>query len=186
MKNTIKLGLLALAMLSTQATAEEVNTYLYEDEPRAGWFGGLGLGVHNTTFDLSGFSDTSSETGVASSIKIGYNFTEQFAISYVRNAAWYSLNNDTFISGITGLGATYYFLPQQETWYASVVAGIGDYANLDDVGSETGSAFMGTIGYEFAPHWQAEASYMFTSIDDSYGDTLETSSIQLLINYSWY
>lgn len=180
MKNILKLGLLALTMLATQATAEEVNTYLYQDEPRGGWFGGIGLGAHDTTYD------NHSEMGVASSLKVGYNFTEQFGISYVRNAAWYSLNNDTFISGISGLGATYYFLPQQETWYASVVAGVGDYANLDDVGSETGSAFMGTIGYEFAPHWQAEASYMYTSIDDSYGQTLETSSIQLLINYSWY
>jgi len=187
MKQTLKRILLLVVLLATQNYAENLRVDdlavpMFPEESREGWSGTIGLGGHYTSFDNS----FDSQTSIASSLKIGYHFTEQFAMEYVRNISWYSLGDDLFISGITGLGATYYFLPQQETWYASFVAGIGDFANIDDSGSETGSAFMATIGYEFAPHWQAEASWMTTSIDDSYNATLDTSSIQLLINYSWY
>lgn len=191
MRQTLTRILLTLALLTTQHYAESYQTQdlsvpLYPDVSREGWHGGLGIGGHITSFDFNGYDGFDSEGGIATSIKIGYNFTEQISLEYIRNASWYTLSNDTFISGLSGIGATYYFLPQQETWYAGLALGLGDFVNLDDKGSETGSAFMATVGYEFAPHWQAEAVWMTTSITDSYDDTLDTSSVQILLNYSWY
>jgi hypothetical protein len=86
-----------------------------------------------------------------------------------------------------GLGATYYFQPQAETIYISLTAGLGDIANIDESTSDTGSAVMLTLGYEFSPHWQLEASWLGTSIDYDYSDvSTETSSVQFSLNYSWY
>jgi len=86
-----------------------------------------------------------------------------------------------------GIGATYYFQPQAKTWYISATAGLGDLANIDASTSNTGGAFMLTLGYEFSPHWQIEGSLLSTSIDNDYNDnTIDTSSVQFLLNYSWY
>lgn len=185
MKHTVKYIFLILTLFISQGYADFIEDDLsipMFGESREGWSGGIGLGGHSTSFDAA----YDNQISVATSLKIGYNFTEQFAVQYVRNVSWYSLNDTLFISGITGLEARYYFTPEQETLYMGIAGGVGDFANLEDEGSETGNAWMATIGYEFSPHWQAEASWMTTSIDDSYDRTLDTSSVQLLINYSWY
>jgi len=196
MKNSLKLALLALTLLTGNLYADSIDTndlyneVIEESEEaanyqilREGWFGGIGIGGHATSFDLDNHK---SRQGIASSIKVGYNFTEQWAVHYTRNASWYSAFRDNYTSGIMGIGVTYYFLPEQETWYTSVVAGVGDHVNLDEETSATGAAFMGTIGYEFAAHWQAEASLMYTNIEDKNDVTLKTTSLQFTINYSWY
>ena len=202
MKNSLKPALLALTLLTGNLYAASIdntdnidtnelyNEVIAESEEtlsytalREGWFGGIGIGGHATSFDLDNYT---SKQGIASSLKLGYNFTEQWAVHYTRNAAWYSAFKDNYVSGIMGIGATYYFLPKQETWYTSVVVGVGDHLNLDKETSVTGTALMGTVGYEFAAHWQAEASLMYTDIEDKNDVTLKTTSLQFTINYSWY
>ena len=197
MKQILKNILLSCMLLSTQnyADVSEVEDLNYEDlstpmtfeKSREGWAGSLGLGLHRTSFNILHYDDDpKSRTSIASSFKIGYNFTNQLGIQYINNVSWYKHEKDRYASGITGIGATYYFLPEQETWYASTALGIGTYANLSEDESATGPAFMATVGYEFSPHWQAEASWIKSSIDDANDDTLESSSLQFLINYSWY
>ena len=196
MKYTIKFALLSLALLTTNLYANNndldilYNEVIAESEEtlshevlREGWFGGIGIGGHTTSFDLDNHK---SRKGIESSIKVGYNFAEQWAVQYTRNVSWYSAFGDNYTSGIMGIGATYYFLPEQETWYTSIVAGLSDHVNLDEETSVTGTAFMGTLGYEFAAHWQAEASLMYTDVEDKKDVTLKTTSLQFTINYSWY
>ena len=196
MNNYLKPALLALTLLTGNLYADSINTndlyneVIAESEEtlsytvlREGWFGGIGIGGHSTSFDLDTYK---SKEGIAFSVKLGYNFTEQWAVHCTRNASGYSTLGDNYISGIIGIGATYYFLPEQETWYTSVVAGMGDHLNLDKETSLTGTAFMGTVGYEFAAHWQAEASLMYTDVEDKKDVTLNTTSLQFTINYSWY
>jgi len=190
MRHTLTLTLISLTLLTASTYADEFNSApeisydAYDADSRQGFMGGLGIGYHRTSFD-NNLMDT--ESSVATSIKIGYNFTEQLSLQYVRNVSWYSPNDDLLYSGIMGIGATYYFQPLLQTAYVSIVAGLGDYGNIDNETSDTGSAFMATVGYEFSPHWQAEASWLKTSIDYDYNDlTIDSSSIQLLINYSWY
>ncbi|MEA1879961.1 MAG: outer membrane beta-barrel protein, partial [Campylobacterota bacterium] len=183
----IKLSLLTSLTLLTQANAESFEVNNIFTETREGWMGSIGLGFHSTSFDSDNFLTIDAESGFASSIKLGYNFTEQFGLYYIRNASWYSVpsTNDLHVSGIAGLGATYYFTPNLNTWYASIGVGVGDFANIDEKLSETGSAFLATVGYEFSPHWQAEVSLLSTNIDDD-SSNLETTSVQFLLNYSWY
>lgn len=196
MKNPLKLALLAFTLLTANLYADKKNTTSLYDEVMAesdeilrhpilrdGWFGGIGIGGHATFFDL----DTDkSRKGIASSVKLGYNFTEQWAIHYTRNASWHKSDKDKYASGIMGIGATYYFLPKQKTWYTSLVAGMGDHVNIDKDTSATGLAFMGTVGYEFAAHWQAEANLMHIKVEDNHDISLKATSLQLTINYSWY
>jgi len=215
MKHTVKLSLLTLTLLTTQSYASlfyhndnknvqynshnsdynndtiHYNTHDYgsvaQIDSRQGWMASLGLGMHTTGIGNDYDDTTNTESGLATSLKIGYNFTEQFSVQYVRNASWYTPNDDLFASGIMGIGATFYFQPQAETWYISATAGVADLTNIDASASDTGGAFMLTIGYEFSPHWQIEGSLLGSSIDNDYNDnTIDTSSVQFLLNYSWY
>ena len=195
MKYTIKFALLSLALLTTNLYANNndldilYNEVIAESEEtlnytvlREGWFGGIGIGGHTTSFNQDKHK---SKKGIASSIKAGYNFTEQWAVHLTKNTSWYSSIKDKHTSDIMGIGATYYFLPKQETLYASVVAGISNL-NLDKETSLTSAAFIGTLGYEFETHWQAEVSLMYTDGEDKKDVTLKTTSLQFTINYSWY
>ena len=180
MKNLIKTSLLCVSLFSTYAYAE--------NESRMGWAGGFGIGAHSVGFSSDDFTPIDNQQGLASSLNIGYNFTEQMGVYYVRNASWYTTPNTDklFASGISGIGATYFFKPEQKTFYASVVLGFGDHTNVDDSASEVGVGFMATVGYEFAAHWQGEISLLKTSIEDDYDEELDTTTVQFLINYSWY
>ena len=181
MKKTLTISVLLTTLFSTSLYAEksELNDYarynynkVYPQESREGWTGSLGIGLHTTSFDVNDFSNVDSESSIASSLKFGYNFTQQFGIYYVRNASWFSPEDDLYVNGISGLGLTYYLKPQSKTLYASLAAGIGDFGNIDTSTGETGNAFMATIGYEFSPHWQVEANWMLTNIEDNYNNTL--------------
>jgi hypothetical protein len=214
MKHTLKLGLLSFTLLSSYANAHffghdansvhdnnyninytnnnnanSISTASIDSDLRQGWMASVGFGFHATSLDDNyiGNTDSDAESGLATSFKVGYNFTEQFSLQYVRNVSWYTPEDDLLATGIMGLGATYYFQPQAETLYISLTAGVGDVGNIDASTSDTGSAVMFTLGYEFSPHWQLEASWLGTSIDYDYNDvTKETSSVQFLLNYSWY
>lgn len=171
------------------------------DESRSGFLLGVGAGLHTTDIDyfFDGHPDGSdSESGFATSFKIGGGITDQFALYYVRNASWYSapfyngftVSDTTYTVGIGGLGATYYFSSTAPSGYVMAAIGAGDRAAVFEsgVGTDTGSAFMLGGGYEFSPHLQLEATLLSTDLDSSdfFLITLETTSIQIMMNYVWY
>ncbi len=126
-------------------------------------------------------------------MKLGGGITNQFALYYVRNASWFSSDgsNTTFLVGISGLGASYYFSPSAPSAYILAAIGVGDIAAPfeSDIQSETGDATMIGGGFEVNDHLHLEATILTTEIDDSSGFsnfTLKTSSIQFTINYLWY
>ena len=193
MKNKLKIITLSISLLSVHSFAEVKNTSTKES--KIGWTGSLGLGFHASSLDLSDSSKVSSFTGIASSFKLGYNFTEEFSLYYVRNASWYTQDvpyllgdtkEETFVSGITGIGVSYYFSPTNPALYAGLAVGLGDYTNVTQNSVDIGMAVMATLGYEFAPHWQGELSLLNTSIDGTHENTIDSTSLQVLINYAWY
>ncbi|MGD8560742.1 MAG: hypothetical protein PVH04_13815, partial [Gammaproteobacteria bacterium] len=165
------------------------------DENRTGFILGLGAGLH--TIDIDSFNNgfqlgSDSESGIATSLKLGGGITNQFALYYVRNASWFSSDgsNTTFLVGISGLGASYYFSSSAPSGYILAAVGVGDIdapfeSNIE---ADTGNATMIGGGYEVNDHLHLEVTLLRTDIDSSDFSnlTLETSSIQFTFNYLWY
>lgn len=167
------------------------NAYALDGE-RKGFIIGIGAGLHRVSMDYEGpYADPDEEFGLATSLKIGGGITNQFALYYVRNASWYKLEgyDDSFtaVTGISGIGATYYFSPTAPSGYILGAIGVGDIDAPfeDDIDGETGSAIMIGGGYEFSPHVHIEGTFISTDIDVGPTD-LTTRAFQVTINYLWY
>lgn len=171
------------------------------DGNRQGFILGLGAGLHSIDIDfkLGGSTvQSDSESGIATSIKIGGGITNQFALYYVRNASWYSapasngftVSDVIFTVGISGVGATYYFSPSAPSGYILGAIGLGDISAPfeSNLSTDTGGAYMLGGGYEASTGLHFEVTYLVTDLDSSDLSSLklETSSIQLTVNYLWY
>lgn len=166
------------------------------DGNRKGFIIGIGAGASCVNMDFESPIKSEFKTGLATSLKIGGGISNQFVLYYVRNASWISYQIETeaysykgqkeiFVTGISGLGVTYYFSPESPSWYFLGAIGIGDVATpfADDSGSESGSAFMAGGGYEFSPHAHVEGTILMADIDDV---GLKTNAFQMSVNYLWY
>jgi len=171
------------------------------DDDRKGFMIGVGLGFQKTSIDTSNSNASSnSEAGLATSFRIGGGITEQFSLYYIRSASWfnapYTEGSNTsdiyYVSGLSGLGASYYFQSSTPSAYLTGALGIGDFAAPfeEDIDSDTdtGSAFMIGGGYEIDQHIQLEVTFLRTSIDSKTfnASDFKTSSLQFTINYLWY
>jgi len=187
----LKYVLVVVAMLSaTQSFAF--------DNKRQGFVLGLGAGFHNTDMDFTYYGSTissESESGLATSFKIGGGVTDQFLLYYVRNASWfnapyyngYVTRDETYMLGLSGIGASYFLSPSAPSVYFLGALGIGDLSVPSEGESDTGSAVMFGAGYEFKSHLMLEATLLSTNIDSSNSALgLESRSFQFTINYSFY
>lgn len=176
------------------AAAVSVSSLEAFDEKREGFILSVGAGVSAVTTDITvssgDYSASADETslGLATSLKIGYGFTNQFSVYYVRNASWFGYDNDSaddwYASGIVGVGASYY-IEENSPMYVMAAVGMGDYANASENEGETGSAFMLGGGYEVYPHVQVEATYLVANVEEDNVE-LGTGAFQLTVNYQWY
>lgn len=171
------------------------------DDSRHGLVLGLGAGLHTIDIDYySGPSliESDSRNGIATSFKFGGGITNRFALYYVRNASWYrapfsggsSSSDVLYTVGISGMGSTFFLRPSAPSVYLLAAIGTGDISAPleDDVDTDTGRAFMLGGGYEFQRHWQFEGTLLVTDVDGTgvSGLSVETSSVQLTLNYLWY
>ncbi|RAP30746.1 hypothetical protein DID78_02235 [Candidatus Marinamargulisbacteria bacterium SCGC AG-343-D04] len=178
------------------------------DKNRKGFIVGLGVGGHSTKlitrFDrvTTSFidgkfsmvtdgtkSNTESIFGVFSSVKIGYGFTNQFLVYYLRDAAWYSINNTKQASGIMGIGTSYYFKPDSQTFFVSLGLGLGDQTYVDtSTEPRFGSAICVGLGFEFKPRLSLETKFLknLTKDKDLWNYENEVDSFSMSLNYLWY
>jgi len=192
--NKLKLFLVICILMTSQVA----NAF---DDNRQGFILGLGAGFHNidTDFNYDGSKfNSESKSGLATSFKIGWGITNQFALYYVRNASWYSApyfngyttSDITYLAGISGIGGTFYLSPSAPSGYFLGAIGIGDLSAPfeSNIKSDTGSALMFGGGYEVSKHIQIEATLLSTDIDsaDDSRLNLKSSSIQFTFNYIWY
>jgi len=191
MKN-IKYLLAILILISSQAS------YAL-DNNRKGIIFGAGAGIHSTNFDFyfnnSKYS-SDSRSGLATSIKFGAGITNQFVLSYVRNASWYTApyndgttTSDTvYVIEISGFEASYYFSPSAPSGYILGAVGLGSYSAPSEDESDTGVALMIGGGYEISKHLHLEGTLLTTDVDSSEDSryNLKASSFQFTINYLWY
>lgn len=175
---------------SLVALAVSVSSLEAFDEKREGFILGLGAGFSavNTNVEVGSHEYDESSMGLATSLKIGYGFTNQFSLYYVRNASWFGYDNDSeddnYASGIMGVGASYY-IEENSPMYVMAAIGIGDWTNVSENAGETGSAFMLGGGYEVYPHVQIEATYLVANVEED-SIKLDTAAFQLTVNYQWY
>ncbi len=171
------------------------------DDNRDGFFMAFGLGVHSLDNDFI-YAGTelksNSNSGLATSFKIGFGVTEQIALYYIRNASWYndsyydgySATDTVYTVGINGLGMTYYFSSSSPSFYMMLATGIGDmFTPLEtDPAYDSGSANLYGIGYEFSNHFTSELTLLKVDIESSEDNqlSLESSSLQFTINYLFY
>ena len=160
------------------------------DEQKEGFVLNIGAGFSSITTDLTygTLGADESSFGFATSFKIGYGFTNQFLLYYINDVSWYGYdklaNDDTYISALTGIGASYY--PEEGSpYYLMGAIGIGSIANISENVGERGSAFMIGGGYEFSPHLNIEANYLATNIEENSVE-LSTGALRLTLNYMWY
>lgn len=170
------------------------------DDNRQGFILGLGAGIHSIGVDFfydGAKVESLSESGLATSFKLGGGITDQFALYYVRNASWYSapffdglrIKDATYTIGLAGVGASYFLTPSAPSGYFMAALGVGDIsAPFENVKSETGDAFMFGGGYEFKSHLMMEVTLLTTNIK-SYNDDrlkIKSSSFQFILNYLFY
>lgn len=195
MENFMKLAAFVtlVAMLFSAAPAVAF------DDSREGFILGLGAGLHNIKNDYSfnGISyQTESQSGLATSFKIGGGITNQFALYYVRNASWFSstvpgtTREGRAVVGMGGIGATYYFEPASPSGYMLGAIGGSDFAFPleSNVTTRTGGAIMLGGGYEFSQHVMFEVTVLGATVADPSNTLFKTqsSSLQFTLNYMFY
>ncbi len=171
------------------------------DNNRQGFIFGLGAGFHSIDIDFiyDGTNVRSqSESGLATSFKMGGGITDRFALYYVRNASWfsapyfdgYTTKDATYTIGLSGIGASYFLSPSKPSGYFMAALGIGDITAPfeSNAKSDTGSAIMFGVGYEFSRHLMVGETLLLTNIESADDSLLsmKTSSLQLTINYLFY
>jgi hypothetical protein len=165
------------------------------DDQRAGFILHLGAGFHTLHSNITnnGYNlDSKSETGLATSFKIGGGITDRILIYYVRNASWFSApygntgRTATYSIGLSGVGVSIFMAPSAPSGYFLAAVGAGDISTpFEDATPDTGSAIMFGGGYEFRKNLMLEGTLLATSIPSGYV-TLKSSSLQFTINYLFY
>jgi len=156
------------------------------DGTRKGFSISVGGGFHSIEVDSqeSFFTTTEplSESGIATSLKIGGGVNQNLSLYYIRNASWFD-NEYVYVAGMSGIGATYHVRPTAPSLYFLASVGIADYAApfTENIDVTTGTGYMFGLGYEFKPHWMIEGTYFISEYDDG-----DVTSPQLTLNYMWY
>ena len=157
------------------------------DGQRQGGIIGIGGGIHHTYYTHDGFSD--SYKSFATSVRAGYAFTNQFSTYYIRNASWRKKKNyydDTnyHVTGISGIGASYYMSLKTPSTYLVGAIGIGDDTQIGSY-SDSGIAYLVGVGSERTKGIHIELTYLHVYINNS-TPPFRSHSFQAILNYLWY
>lgn len=157
-----------------------------DNSTRSGFYLSGGAGLHSTelTMTIDGWGQiTETNNGFLTAIKLGGYLNPQFALYYLREAAWWSdpdVNNALVTSGITGIGGSYYF-NASGGGYLEFGVGFGDLAVNDNgtLSTEVGGAVQFGGGVEVTDHIQIGGTILTTSIPDSYYTDVTYSAFTL-------
>ena len=161
------------------------------DDQREGFLMGVGAGAAIVNTSSTGLDESSF--GFATSFRMGYGFNNQFLLYYTNDISWFGIddyrNDDTFISGGSAIGASYY-IEENSPIYITGSLGLGGFSNFtSDYSTDLGSTFSIGGGYEISPHVLLEASYQRTNADnynEGYGAEMSTNAFKFTVNYLWY
>lgn len=142
-------------------------------QDRSGFYLSGGLGAHSSDFE-NVFGEA-SYGGLLTSFKIGGHLSPQFALYFQREAAWFRVedgfNDILYVTGITGLGGTYWFSNQTGTGYIEGGVGLADFSAVSEPNAEpvygAGVAIGG--GYELSPNVQVGGILVGSSVENDFG-----------------
>lgn len=142
------------------------------DDVRRGFYLSGGLGGHSTEFEqqVDNVGSASSDySGITTAFKVGGYINPKFALYYLREAAWWTVEDYLFSTGITGIGGSFYFNDYSGV-YLEMGLGLGDIMATDgyDQNVEVGGAIQFGVGYEATDNVQLGVSFLSTSIPDDY------------------
>ncbi len=179
---TIRTPLLAaLTLLLTLASPAQAF-----DDQRQGFTVGLGLGYAHMDLDYEPGA-TGLNSGIASSIRLGFGLDDRFSLLYVNEGAWYRRQGHVWFTGLSGLGATWHLSPRAPSAYLLGAFGMGSSSQPfnDGVDVHRGAGYLLGAGYEFAPHLNLEANYTRNHFDKDRG-LAGSGAFRLLFNLSLY
>jgi hypothetical protein len=162
------LALLIFLMISSLVMASSQ----FDDQRNGPMIGGLGGVSMNVLDEENGYSGT--DFGLHTDFRFGWAFdNDRFMLIVVWNAMnWFvvrSAETEEFIlSGITGVGFSYYFKSTSPSLYVNAGIGLATVRSLDisptsetGLRKDNGLGLMGGVGYEFRPHWSVELFTMY-------------------------
>ena len=158
LKITIVLALVALIAVPNQAAA-------FNDE-RQGFMLGLGAGFGSAKVSWDG--DSESNSGLATTFKIGGGTSNQLQLYYSNRVIFFSENDINFYQGMSAFGVSYFLEPTAPSFFFSGELGLGVFDTFES-GLEGDSGFGFTIGagFEVSPHLILEANYMNAGVGES-------------------
>lgn len=156
-------------------------TFAWDGE-RKGFILGLGVGpgidIHKQKAEVLGFEIPDSgidesKFSIFTDFKLGYAPSNILQIYYVNKVCWlkgdwldvrgmdFGYYADVMIlSGLTGVGVTYYFAPVAPSPFISGGVGLATSLPFESgANSRMGFGFFAGGGYEFAKHWSVEGSF---------------------------
>lgn len=162
-----------------------------------GFFVSLGYGVAKSNTDFKDVNNgwisgsSGSETGLGSSLKLGYAFNEDFAMYLFRDGAFVfeyenAPNDSIYANCVTGLGTLYYF-DSSNIFYTIFGIGTGGFTKLSEVDPmkrDPGYGYVLGLGVNVTENIHAEFSILETDIDDDMD--VQTQSSRFIISYYWY
>lgn len=158
---------------------------------------GLGFGSAKQTVSSGGTSVSNSESGVATSFKIGGGINDQVLLYYSSRVVFYSTDVATadgivdrsFYQGLNSVACTYYLEPAGPSFFFTGELGIGVIVDRDgdDDASETGFGLGLGVGYEFSPHFSVEGAFMHAKVGSEAidGHDVDFSINNVTVTMNW-
>ena len=166
-----------------------------QNNERKGFILGFGAGISHNSYQFSsgGFEgEKENVTAVATNFKLGFAPTNQIAIYWNSQVAFFNMDdgfgdNIFTLNGIGGLGGSYFLNETAPSIYVNAIVGFSNWGSISDSTTDnlTGFGFGIGGGYEFARHWTADCNL---TIGKPKEDSLEldVSSVRVTINYLMY
>lgn len=139
------------------------------------------------------FIDLNNEFAILSDFKLGWGINNQILIYYKSSVNWFKsrkfYNEDVwYVFGNGGLGATYFFKPEVQSFFVSSSLGFSNIRTPfeeDNNGSNIGLGFTIGGGIELARHLLCQVDLMWGKTDSS-GLKERTLSLGMTVNYLFY
>jgi hypothetical protein len=183
------------------------------DKQRKGFILGMGLGPGYTSCteseDSSGqevFSESKSKFAFFTDFKIGYAPSNKLMIYWLSKGAWFGRKDTlesiqdgvvtpreediTVLTGIGGLGITYFFRPKSPSLFITVGGGFSAWTYpFQGTDPWTGLGFAGGLGYEFRENYTVEISALYgqpSRDEDVYKFGADLFSVGVTLNVVGY
>jgi hypothetical protein len=133
-----------------------------------GGLGGVSLNIWNQSIN-DNKSDNETDFALHTDFRIGGGFKgDKFMLYYWNTVNWFSFENIlgdkvTVLSGVNGLGASYYFKPTSPSLYLNGGIGLSVWRLPFESDTDVwyGIGLAGGLGYEFTRHWSIELGAMW-------------------------